>query len=89
MESFIQKQEKVLEAVPSKAPEGEGSEEAKEKSVQEDIAGLSTSEQGVHLDKDMGELSPIAPAFFLRSCTSCLLSIWSPACCSLIDETAS
>lgn len=60
MESFIQKQEKVLEAVPSKAPEGEGSEEAKEKSVQEDIDGLSTSEQGVHLDKDMDSETALA-----------------------------
>lgn len=88
MESFIQKQEKLLEAVPSKAPEGEGSEEAKEKCVQEDTDGLNTLEQGAHLDTDAGELSPIAPAFFPRSCTSCLLSIWSPACCSLIDEAA-
>ncbi|XP_074018457.1 sorting nexin-19 isoform X1 [Numenius arquata] len=32
MESFIQKQEKLLEAVPSKAPEGEGGREVKERS---------------------------------------------------------
>ncbi|XP_026719538.1 sorting nexin-19 [Athene cunicularia] len=49
MESFIQKQEKLLEAVPSKAPEGEGGREAKEGSMQEDMDGL---EQGTHPDTD-------------------------------------
>ncbi|XP_063273734.1 sorting nexin-19 [Prinia subflava] len=49
MESFIQKQEKLLEAVPSKAPEGEGGREAKEISVQEEMDGLSTLE---HPDTD-------------------------------------
>lgn len=62
MESFIQKQEKLLEAVPSKAPEGEGSRDAKESSVQEDMAGLGTSEQGPHPDTDSGELSPSVSA---------------------------
>lgn len=52
MESFIQKQEKLLEAIPSKAPEG------KENSVQEEMDGLSTVEQGAHPDTDSGELSP-------------------------------
>ncbi|NWI39402.1 SNX19 protein, partial [Picathartes gymnocephalus] len=52
MESFIQKQEKLLEAVPSKAPEGEGGREAKEISVQEEMDGLSTPEQGAHPDTD-------------------------------------
>ncbi|NXC43005.1 SNX19 protein, partial [Penelope pileata] len=52
MESFIQKQEKLLEAVPSKGPEGEGSREAKESSMQEDAARLGTLEQGAHLDTD-------------------------------------
>ncbi|NWR09779.1 SNX19 protein, partial [Paradoxornis webbianus] len=42
MESFIQKQEKLLEAVPSKAPEGQGGRAAKEVSVQEETDGLST-----------------------------------------------
>lgn len=58
MESFIQKQDKLLEAVPSKAPEGQGSREAKEISVQEEMDGLSTAEQGGHPDTDSGELSP-------------------------------
>ncbi|NXU95708.1 SNX19 protein, partial [Cettia cetti] len=52
MESFIQKQEKLLEAAPSKAPEGEGGREAKEISGQEDTDGLSTAEQGAHPDSD-------------------------------------
>lgn len=46
MESFIQKQEKLLEAVPSKVPEGQGGREA----TQEETDGLSTL--------DTGELSP-------------------------------
>lgn len=33
MESFIQKQEKLLETMPSKAPENEGDREAKEPTV--------------------------------------------------------
>ncbi|KAJ7421733.1 sorting nexin 19 [Willisornis vidua] len=52
MESFIQKQEKLLESVPSKAPEGEGGREAKGSSVQEDPDGLDTPEQGAHPDTD-------------------------------------
>ncbi|KAF1493419.1 Sorting nexin-19, partial [Eudyptula minor novaehollandiae] len=50
MDSFIQKQEKLLEAVPSKAPEGEGGREAKESSVRENMDGLGTAEQGAHPD---------------------------------------
>lgn len=50
MESFIQKQEKLLEAVPSKAAEGQGGRGAKDISVQEETDGLSTP--------DTGELSP-------------------------------
>ncbi|XP_030320564.1 sorting nexin-19 isoform X1 [Calypte anna] len=49
MESFIQKQEKLLETASSK---GEGGREVKEGSVQEDVDGLSTSEQRAHLDSD-------------------------------------
>ncbi|NWV11634.1 SNX19 protein, partial [Ptilonorhynchus violaceus] len=52
MESFIQKQEKLLEAVLSKAPEGEGGREAKESSMQEEMDGLSRPEQGAHPDTD-------------------------------------
>ncbi|NWI73480.1 SNX19 protein, partial [Dryoscopus gambensis] len=52
MESFIQKQEKLLEAVPSKAPEGEGGREATDISVQEEMDGLSPPEQGAHADSD-------------------------------------
>lgn len=54
MESFIQKQEKLLESLISKAPEGEGSRES---SMQEDIDRLGMSEQETHPDTDSGELS--------------------------------
>lgn len=54
MESFIQKQEKLLESLTSKAPEGGG---GRDSSVQEDMDGLDTSEQEMHPDTDSGELS--------------------------------
>lgn len=54
MESFIQKQEKLLEAAPSKAAEGQGGRGAKEISVQEETDGPSTP--------DTGELSPSVSA---------------------------
>uniref|UniRef100_A0A8C0FTW2 Sorting nexin-19 n=1 Tax=Bubo bubo TaxID=30461 RepID=A0A8C0FTW2_BUBBB len=57
MESFIQKQEKLLEAVPSKAPEGEGGREAKEGSVQEVMDRL---EQGTHPDTDSDSETALA-----------------------------
>ncbi|KAM6295734.1 sorting nexin-19 [Aegotheles albertisi] len=60
MESFIQKQDKLLETVLSKAPEGEGGREAKGSSVQEDVDGLSTSEQRPHLDTDSDSETPLA-----------------------------
>ncbi|NXX83352.1 SNX19 protein, partial [Urocolius indicus] len=60
MESFIQKQEKLLEAIASKAPECEGGREAKESSVQEDIDGLGTSEQGAHLDTNSDSETALA-----------------------------
>ncbi|NXG81261.1 SNX19 protein, partial [Baryphthengus martii] len=52
MESFIQKQEKLLEVIPSKAPEGEGGGEAKESSVQEDMDVQGVSEREKRLDTD-------------------------------------
>lgn len=72
MESFIQKQEKLLEAVPSKAPEGEGSREAKERPTQEDADRLGPSEQGIHPDTDTGEFSPVSGSLPWY-CSSCLL----------------
>ncbi|NWI58338.1 SNX19 protein, partial [Calyptomena viridis] len=51
MESFIQKQDKLLEALPSRAPEGEGGREVKESSV-EDMDGLDTLEQGADVDSE-------------------------------------
>ncbi|NWS48793.1 SNX19 protein, partial [Probosciger aterrimus] len=50
MESFIQKQEKLLEAVPSKGPEGEGGRRAKESSMQDDKDVIGTLEQAQHPD---------------------------------------
>ncbi|XP_038017443.1 sorting nexin-19 [Motacilla alba alba] len=60
MESFIQKQDKLLEAVPSKAPGGQGGREAKEISVQEEMDGLSTAEQGAHPDTDSDSETALA-----------------------------
>ncbi|KAL2295845.1 hypothetical protein Nmel_017369 [Mimus melanotis] len=60
MESFIQKQEKLLEAAPSKAPEGEGGRQAKEISVQEEMDGLNTPEQGAHPDTDSDSETALA-----------------------------
>ncbi|KFV57616.1 Sorting nexin-19, partial [Tyto alba] len=60
MESFIQKQEKLLEAVPSKASEGNGGREAKEDSLQEDINRPGTSEQGAHPDRDSDSETALA-----------------------------
>ncbi|NXP49018.1 SNX19 protein, partial [Heliornis fulica] len=47
MESFIQKQEKLLEAIPRKAPESERGREAKERPVVEDM-----DKPGAHPDSD-------------------------------------
>ncbi|XP_009947819.1 PREDICTED: sorting nexin-19-like, partial [Leptosomus discolor] len=58
MESFIQKQEKLLEAGRSKAPEGEGGREAKESSPQEDTDGMGPSERGPRLDTDSDVVHP-------------------------------
>ncbi|NWI70270.1 SNX19 protein, partial [Todus mexicanus] len=60
MESFIQKQEKLLETVPSKAPEGEGGREAKESSMREDTDGLDASEQGTRADADADSETALA-----------------------------
>lgn len=77
MESFIQKQEKLLEAVPSKTPEGEGGREVKESSMQEDMDGLDSLEQGAHADTDSGELSPSVSAspYLPWYCNICRLSL--------------
>ncbi|XP_065508243.1 sorting nexin-19 isoform X2 [Caloenas nicobarica] len=57
MESFIQKQEKLLESLSSKASEGE---ESRESSVQEDMDRLGTSEQETHLDTDSDSETALA-----------------------------
>lgn len=84
MESFIQKQEKLLEAVPSKAPGGEGGREAKGVSVQEETDGQGTWKQGTRLDTDSGEFSPsvsaAAPASASSVCKVFVMRIWPSAC---------
>nr|XP_021153774.1 sorting nexin-19 isoform X1 [Columba livia] len=57
MESFIQKQEKLLESLTSKAPEGGGSRDS---SMQEDMDGLDTSEQEMHPDTDSDSETALA-----------------------------
>ncbi|XP_050766918.1 LOW QUALITY PROTEIN: sorting nexin-19 [Gymnogyps californianus] len=85
MESFIQKQEKLLEAVLSKAPEGEGSRDAKESSVQEDMAGLGTSEQGPHPDTDSDSETALAD-LALDVLRLLLMDHWSWLCTENIQK---
>ncbi|NWT90805.1 SNX19 protein, partial [Lanius ludovicianus] len=85
MESFIQKQEKLLEAVPSKAPEGEGGREAKETSVQEEADGLSTPEQGAHLDTDSDSETALAD-LALDVLRLVLVDHWSWLCTENIQK---
>lgn len=90
MDSFIQKQEKLLEAVPSKAPEGEGGREAKESSVRENMDGLGTAEQGAHPDTASGELSPSVSAslhhpWYCNSSNICRLSLQGLQCEDLVS----
>ncbi|NXL01066.1 SNX19 protein, partial [Mesembrinibis cayennensis] len=82
MESFIQKQEKLLEAVPSKAPEGEG---GRESSVREDTDGLSTLEQGTHLDTDSGSETALAD-LALDVLRLLLMDHWSWLCMENIQK---
>ncbi|XP_005528557.1 PREDICTED: sorting nexin-19 [Pseudopodoces humilis] len=85
MESFIQKQEKLLEAAPSKAPEGEGGREAKEISVQEEMDGLSTAEQGAHLDTDSDSETALAD-LALDVLRLVLVDHWSWLCTENIQK---
>ncbi|XP_009489446.2 sorting nexin-19 [Pelecanus crispus] len=85
MESFIQKQEKLLEAVPSKAPEGEGGREAKESSVREDMDGLGTSEQGARLDTDSDSETALAD-LALDVLRLLLMDHWSWLCTENIQK---
>lgn len=70
MESFIQKQEKLLEALPSRGPEGKGGRKAKESSMQDDKDGMGTLEQGQHPDTGSGEFSPSVSALHIP-CNDC------------------
>ncbi|KAM9175395.1 sorting nexin-19 [Mergus octosetaceus] len=85
MESFIQKQEKLLEAVPSKAPEGEGSREAKERPTQEDADRLGPSEQGVHPDTDTDSETALAD-LALDLLRLLLMDHWSWLCTEDIQK---
>ncbi|NXX95107.1 SNX19 protein, partial [Centropus bengalensis] len=80
MESFIQKQEKLLEAALSKAPEGEGGKEAKEGSVQDNTDGLGTLEQGTHLDADSADSETALADLALDVLHLLLMDHWSWLC---------
>ncbi|NXF71010.1 SNX19 protein, partial [Sclerurus mexicanus] len=80
MESFIQKQEKLLEAVPSKAPEGEGGREAKE-----DADGVDTPEQGTHPDTDSDSETALAD-LALDVLRLVLVDHWSWLCTENIQK---
>ncbi|NXS73792.1 SNX19 protein, partial [Pandion haliaetus] len=84
MESFIQKREKLLEAV-SKAPEGEGGREAKESSVQDDMDGLGTSEQGAHPNMDSDSETALAD-LALDVLRLLLMDHWSWLCTENIQK---
>ncbi|NWY65063.1 SNX19 protein, partial [Erithacus rubecula] len=85
MESFIQKQEKLLEAVPSKAPECQGGREAKDISVQEEMDGLSTMEQGAHPDTDSDSETALAD-LALDVLRLVLVDHWSWLCTENIQK---
>ncbi|KFV53955.1 Sorting nexin-19, partial [Gavia stellata] len=85
MESFIQKQEKLLEAVPSKAPEDEGGREAKESSVRQDMDGLGTLEKGAHRDTDADSETALAD-LALDVLRLLLMDHWSWLCTENIQE---
>ncbi|XP_014807325.1 PREDICTED: sorting nexin-19-like isoform X2 [Calidris pugnax] len=78
MESFIQKQEKLLESVPSKAPEGEGGREGKESS-------MGTSEQGTHPDTDSDSETALAD-LALDVLRLLLVDHWSWLCTENIQK---
>ncbi|XP_054658840.1 sorting nexin-19 isoform X5 [Grus americana] len=80
MESFIQKQEKLLEAIPSKAPEGVGGREAKESSVQEDM-----DELGAHPDTDSDSETALAD-LALDVLRLLLMDHWSWLCTESIQK---
>ncbi|NXJ90026.1 SNX19 protein, partial [Corythaixoides concolor] len=83
MESFIQKQEKLLEAASSKAPKGE--DEAKESPLQEDIDGLGTSEQGTRLDTDSDSETALAD-LALDVLRLLLMDHWSWLCTENVQK---
>ncbi|NWU62355.1 SNX19 protein, partial [Pterocles burchelli] len=85
MESFIQKQEKLLEAVPNKAAEAEGGREAKESSVQESTDGLGSLEQGTHPNTDSDSETALAD-LALDVLRLLLMDHWSWLCTENIQK---
>ncbi|NXC65823.1 SNX19 protein, partial [Anhinga anhinga] len=85
MESFIQKQEKLLEAVPTKAPEGEGGREAKERSMREDTDRLGAAGQGAHPDIDSDSETALAD-LALDVLRLLLVDRWSWLCTENIQK---
>ncbi|XP_010173192.1 sorting nexin-19-like, partial [Antrostomus carolinensis] len=85
MESFIQKQEKLLETIPSKAPEGEGGREAKEGSMREDTDRVDASEQGAHADTDSDSETALAD-LALDVLRLLLVDHWSWLCTENIQK---
>ncbi|NXD84354.1 SNX19 protein, partial [Halcyon senegalensis] len=77
MESFIQKQEKLLESFPSKAPEGEGGREEKDR--------LDSSEQGTHPDTDSDSETALAD-LALEVLRLLLMDHWSWLCTENIQK---
>ncbi|XP_030361296.1 sorting nexin-19 isoform X4 [Strigops habroptila] len=85
MESFIQKQEKLLEAVPSKGPEGEGGRKAKESSMQDDKDGMGPLEQGQHPATDSDSETALAD-LALDVLRLLLVDHWSWLCTENIQK---
>ncbi|NXT19423.1 SNX19 protein, partial [Syrrhaptes paradoxus] len=79
LESFIRKQEKLLEAAPSKAADGEGGIEAKESSMQESMDGLDTLEQGTQPNMDSDSETALAD-LALDVVRLLLINHWSWLC---------
>ncbi|XP_005142861.3 sorting nexin-19 isoform X2 [Melopsittacus undulatus] len=85
MESFIQKQEKLLEALPRKGPEGEGGRKAKERSMQDDKDGMGTLEQGQHPDPGSDSETALAD-LALDVLRLLLMDHWSWLCTENIQK---
>ncbi|XP_010011313.1 PREDICTED: sorting nexin-19, partial [Nestor notabilis] len=85
MDSFIQKQEKLLEAGPRKGPEGEGGRKAKESSIQDEKDGTGTLEQGQHPDTGSDSETALAD-LALDVLRLLLMDHWSWLCTENIQK---